>query len=98
MDRLCPQGAAQQRAGNVFAAAKEEFDSKGSNWGQAGVRLLTGMGWRDHSQLSLVPHVARETPRYNASLPSCLRLEIPACNLVPIWSLAFSESLVNDWK
>lgn len=31
---------------NVFAAAKEESDSKGSNWGQLGgrlgVRLLTG--------------------------------------------------------
>lgn len=77
---------------------KEKFDSKGSNWGQLGGQTPDGLGWRDHSQLSLVPHVARGTPRYNASLPSCLRLEIPACNLVPIWSLAFFESLINDWK
>ena len=35
---------------------------------------------------------------YNESLPSCLRLEIPACNLVPIWSIAFFGSLLNDWE
>ena len=28
---------------------------------------------------------------YNEPLPSCLRLEIPPYNLVPIWSLAFFE-------
>ena len=40
--QVYPQGPAPRRAGNVFAAAKEEFDPKGSNWGQLGVRLLTG--------------------------------------------------------
>ena len=35
---------------------------------------------------------------YSESLPSCLRLEIPAYNLVPIWSVAFFESLINHLK
>ena len=35
---------------------------------------------------------------HNESLPSRLRLEIPAYNLVPIWSVAFIGSIVNRLK
>ena len=54
VDRLCQQGPALQRAGNVFAAAKGEFDSKGSNWGQLGVRLGVRLltGWAGGITLS----------------------------------------------
>ena len=35
---------------------------------------------------------------HNASLPSRLRLEIPAYNLVPIWSVTYFGSILNHLK
>ena len=56
--------------------------------------------WPEFRLGALISEVERicERTTHNEPLHGCLRLEIPAYNLVPMWSVEYFQSILNHLK